>query len=85
MKAKAAQHLERRRDKALVIDGLGEFDVTKISRIRLVGNASQPRIIGAAIDGLSVKVRFVASDSGWYFAAIDGNGLRDAVLALSSL
>ena len=82
MKANATQDLERRCDETLMIHRLGEFDMTKVARVRLVGNATKTRIIGSTIDGLSVKVRFVASDSGWDFATIDRNGLRDAVLFL---
>jgi hypothetical protein len=43
---------------------------------------SQAWIVGAAVDGLAVDLGFVAGDAGGDFAAIDGNGLCDAVLSL---
>jgi hypothetical protein len=66
-----------------MIDGLGKIHMSKVSRIGLVLNAAQPRIVGTAIDGLAIDMCLVARDSSRDGSAVDGYGLCDTVLALT--
>lgn len=83
MKTNTTKYLESGYEKALMIDWLCQFQVTKVARVRLVVETTEARVVCATVNGLAIDGSFVAGDSGWDLAAIDGNGLCDTVLALS--
>lgn len=82
VKADAAQDLQAHVKKSLMIDGPCEFNVSEVSRITLVVQISQARIIGSSIHRLAIDLGFVSSDPCGHLVPVHRNGLSHRVLPL---
>jgi hypothetical protein len=78
----AADRFHHDRGKSLMVDRSGQFQMTKVPRVALVVQISQPGIIGTSIDGLALHLRFVPGHTRRDFAAIHRNGLSHRILPL---
>jgi hypothetical protein len=77
------QDLECHGNESLVIDGFGEFQVSKVAGIALLMDATEARIIDTPINSLTLNGGLVARDSGGHLTAADRNRLRNTVLPLA--
>ncbi len=57
MEAHAAQGLEYNVEEPIVIDWTSQLDMAKVSRIRLVMEVPETRVVDATVDGLPCHVR----------------------------